>query len=148
MHSCTKGTHTAGSHHMANYRSKATTLIPNWCFQPLSHDPHPPQMTTNSTSRSLMTFSCLSLPRQCCIVNYPEKRKRREKEEEEEISSEYVVFSSQDKASKVTGEICCFAIDTLSFFFFFLKSDSTKYKLFNCSLIMTMSDFYCMPDIS
>lgn len=86
-------------------------------------------------------------------MNYPEKRKR-EKEEEEEISSEYVVFSSQDnndlwlKHPKLLVKYVVLQLIPEASFFFFLKNDSTKYKLFNCSLTMTMSDFYCKSDIS
>lgn len=41
MHSCTKGTHMARSHHMANYRSKDTTLIPTEVSNPSPMTPTP-----------------------------------------------------------------------------------------------------------
>lgn len=74
MHSCTKGTHTAGSHHTANYRSKDTTLIPTEVSGPSPMTPTP----TNDNKLYIWKPDDLqlplSLPRQCCIVYYPEKR--------------------------------------------------------------------------
>lgn len=58
MHSCTKETRSAGSHHMANYRSKDTTLIPTDVSSPSPMTPTP----TNDNKLYIWKPDGLQLP--------------------------------------------------------------------------------------
>ena len=74
MHSCTKGTYTAGSHHTANYRSKGHHAESQGSFRPLSHDPHPHK--SQQSSKPDATAS----PCPESIVQHTTRRKKEEGE--------------------------------------------------------------------
>lgn len=94
MHSCTKGTHTAGSHHVANYRSKDTTLVPTEGSSPSPMTPTP----TNDNKLYIWKPNDLQLLLSAQRVLYyalsGEKREEGERRGKE-TSSEHIVFSSK-----------------------------------------------------
>lgn len=114
--------------------------------------PPPPQMTTNSTSGSLMIFSCFSLPRVLYHALPGEMREEGEERGKRDFIRTHSLFF-QGKATiwlkhpKIFMKfVICQSIIQV---FFSPKKLCTKYKLFFDNVpLRTVSDFYCRPDIS
>lgn len=74
MHSCRKGEHIAGSHHMANYRSKDTTLSPTQVSGP---SPTTPTPTNHNKVQQLEAWrSSLASPPTACWAAHSQRRER------------------------------------------------------------------------
>ena len=153
MHSCTKRMHIAGSHHMANYRSKDTTLSPTQVSGP---SPMTPTPTNHNKARQLEAWwsPVASPPTECCTAHYQRKERggrRRRKRGFRESTQSFLgrlIRTIWRKHQKLLVKCAVLPTDTCKLVFQKRQCKIEAIQLSFDNVLLRSSDIYCMPDIS